>query len=123
MRPYHQKPTFGRKPNLLERQRLRELYEQGLSCEEIAARTGCEASNVYVKLRRSGVKMRSPVEAAALKRRRQTRRALIAEAAQRKFGHQVAPAEHRPARPHEIPPVNEMFEDDVPDFHAWEYEL
>jgi hypothetical protein len=118
MRPYHQKPTFGRKPNLVERQRLRALYEQGLSCEEIASRLGCQASNVYVKLRRSGMKMRSASEGAALKRRRNERRALIAQAAQRKFGYQVAP-EPEPQAP-QLPPVNEPFaDDDVPDFSAW----
>lgn len=112
MRPAHQQFRIGRRPNVARNARIVELYQAGLSSTEVARRVGTTAANVLQLLKRANVPTRSLAESMALAKRRAERRRLIAEAAQRAFGHLHAP-KAAPVRAVKPPPVNAMFDDVV----------
>ena len=85
---------------------MREMYEAGYSCPEIARRLGVAIPNVQRWLAAAGVKLRTRNEGKYLAKVRNTRRRLIAAAAQRVFGHLFAPRAEVVAHP----PVQDDFD-------------
>lgn len=110
MKPLSQRPWLaGRKPDLARRAQAVELYTAGLSTVEIAQRMGSFPGIVARMLEAARVQLRSRSESIELGKRRAARRRLIAEAAQRRFGHIVmAPRSAAPVKPQ---PVNAGFDD------------
>lgn len=91
---------------------IRPLYNQGLSCQDVASRLRISIGTVQRQVDATGGQ-RSPSEAASLAKRRRARMRLIAEAAQKVFGHLRAPASTHPAAAGVLPPVNAGFDDDL----------
>ena len=113
----HHRLHFGslpkRLPNIERNARIVALYTAGLSSVDVGRRVGVTPTAVLYVLRREGVELRSLAESQRLGRQRAARLRLIAEAAQRTFGHLRVPGAARAAvRP---PPVNALWDDEVLD--------
>jgi hypothetical protein len=118
-RPASQRPAFFRPTVPGRAERIIELYAQNLSVTDVAARMGVSTGCVNNTLKVRGL-MRTRSQGRTLAYARAKRRAAIAAAAQKVFGHLWAPASAAPRAAPVHVPVNAMFDDAVPG-DDWRY--